>query len=79
MLLVVADDPAEAAFPGQNGKIAFESNRDGNFEIYTMNANGQGIDRLTNNPANDFSQTGNPSRLHPTLRSPTTTPRHPRS
>jgi Tol biopolymer transport system component len=27
-------------FPGVNGKVAFASNRDGNFEIYVMNADG---------------------------------------
>ncbi len=54
LLVLAAVSPAEAAFPGQNGKIAFVSNRDGNFEIYAMNANGTGSDRLTNNPANDY-------------------------
>jgi hypothetical protein len=54
LTILVVDEPAGAAFPGENGKIAFESNRDGNAEIYTMNPNGQGIDRLTNNPAGDF-------------------------
>jgi hypothetical protein len=34
--------PASAAFPGLNGKIAFESNRDGNNEIYVMNSDGSG-------------------------------------
>ena len=29
--------PAEAAFPGTNGKIAFASYWDGNSEIYKMN------------------------------------------
>ena len=38
---------AEAAFPGQNGKIAFSSTRDGNHEIYSINANGSGVTRLT--------------------------------
>jgi hypothetical protein len=32
-MLVVGGKPAEATFPGQNGKIAFSSDRDGNFEI----------------------------------------------
>jgi hypothetical protein len=32
--------PAHAAFPGANGKIAFHTDRDGNGEIYTMNADG---------------------------------------
>jgi Tol biopolymer transport system component len=51
---------AEAAFPGQNGKIAFESNRDGNLEIYVMNADGSGQTRLTNDPANDDVPTWSP-------------------
>jgi Tol biopolymer transport system component len=36
-----------------NGKIAFVSNRDGNNEIYSMNADGTGQTRLTNNSATD--------------------------
>jgi TolB protein len=35
-------------------KIAFASKRDGNFEIYVMNANGSGQTNLTNNPAVDW-------------------------
>ena len=34
-------------------KIAFESYRDGNGEIYVMNADGTGQINLTNNPADD--------------------------
>ena len=34
-------------------RIAFTSSRDGNNEIYTMNADGSGLQRLTNDPAND--------------------------
>src|SRR5215212_885568 len=45
--------PAEATFPGKNGKIAFQSDRGGNYEIYTMNKNGKKIDNLTTNPADD--------------------------
>ena len=40
--------PAFGAFPGQNGKIAFTSQRDGNLEIYAMDADGQNQTRLTN-------------------------------
>jgi hypothetical protein len=32
---------AGAAFPGQNGKIAFTSERDGNQEVYVMDPDGQ--------------------------------------
>jgi TolB protein len=45
--------PAYATFPGTQGKIAFQSDRDGNLEIYTMNADGSGQTRLTNNGAID--------------------------
>jgi dipeptidyl aminopeptidase/acylaminoacyl peptidase len=38
-----------ATFPGQNGKIAFHTNRDGNFAIYVMDADGSDPTRLTNN------------------------------
>jgi Tol biopolymer transport system component len=45
--------PAEATFPGKNGKIAFQSDAGGNYEIYTMNRNGEKIAKLTTNPADD--------------------------
>jgi hypothetical protein len=44
--------PARAAFPGTNGKLVFETNRDGNEEIYTMNADGGDASRVTHD-AND--------------------------
>jgi hypothetical protein len=56
VLLVFAashPDTGHAAFPGVNGKIAFTTNRDGNLEIYVMNANGSSQTNLTNNPASD--------------------------
>lgn len=36
-----------------DGKIVFQSGRDGNNEVYIMNADGSGQTRLTNNPASD--------------------------
>src|SRR2546430_4317106 len=44
---------ARGAFPGGNGKIVFETNRDGNAEIYSMNADGTNRVDLTRNPAED--------------------------
>ena len=35
------------------GKIAFQSARDGNYEIYSINADGTNLTRLTDNPAID--------------------------
>ena len=41
------------AWSADGTKIAFASNRDGNWEIYAMNADGTGQTRLTNNSAFD--------------------------
>ncbi len=35
------------------GKIAFRSSRDGNYEIYVMNADGSGQTNISNNAATD--------------------------
>ncbi|MEW6637756.1 MAG: PD40 domain-containing protein [Actinomycetota bacterium] len=48
LCMSVAANPAEAAFTGRNGKIAFVSNRDvGAGEIYTVKPDGTGVTRLT--------------------------------
>lgn len=44
----------------RNGKIAFVTNRDGNNEIYVMNANGTGARNLTNSPADDHAPAWSP-------------------
>lgn len=41
-------------------RIAFASTRDGNYEIYVMNADGTGQQRITSNSVNDFSPTWSP-------------------
>ncbi len=51
---------AKAAFPGTNGKILFQSNRDGNEEIYSMNPDGSDQTNLTKNPANDLDPAVSP-------------------
>jgi len=40
--------------------IAFQSSRDGNFEIYVMNVDGSGQRRITNSPSNDISPSVSP-------------------
>ncbi len=49
-----------ASAQGSAGQIVFESNRDGNLEIYIMNPDGSGQTRLTNNPGSDFAPTLSP-------------------
>src|SRR5215218_10302409 len=53
VLGLVEVKPAEATVPGKNGKIAFQSDGGGSYEIYTMNRNGKKIDKLTTNRAPD--------------------------
>lgn len=47
-------EPARAAFPGANGKIAFHSDRSGNSDIFTMNADGSNQTNVSNNAGGDF-------------------------
>ncbi len=45
---------------GLIGKIAFASDRDGNLEVYSMDADGGGQTRVTENPAEDYSPAWSP-------------------
>jgi Tol biopolymer transport system component len=49
-----------AAFPGDNGKIAFASDRDGDYEIYVMDANGSNVVQLTSNSVDDWAPAWSP-------------------
>jgi dipeptidyl aminopeptidase/acylaminoacyl peptidase len=53
LALAVTVEPSQAAFPGHNGRIAFQSFRDGNYEIYTMNPDGTVQTNVSNNSADD--------------------------
>jgi hypothetical protein len=56
LLVVAALLPAgAAAFPGEPGPLAFVSDRDGNYEIYSQNLDGSGLVNLTNDPGTDQS------------------------
>ena len=48
----LAPAPAEAAYPGVSGRIFFQSDRDGNPHIYSMNPDGSRLARLTSEGAN---------------------------
>lgn len=69
LALVGTAKEAEATFPGNNGKIAFSSNRtsgegvnnpEGDFEIFTMNQSGTGLTQLTENAAFDSNPEWSP-------------------
>jgi Tol biopolymer transport system component len=52
-VLAFGADRSSAVVPGENGKLAFASARDGNFEIHAMNPDTTGQARLTRDPASD--------------------------
>lgn len=41
--------------PSSGGLLAFTSNRNGKYDIYTMHADGSGLTNITNNPADDIT------------------------
>jgi Tol biopolymer transport system component len=51
---------ARPAWSPDGAKIAFHTNRDGNFEVYVMNADGTGLVNLTHNAAVDSSPAWSP-------------------
>src|SRR3954468_21721667 len=51
---------ASAAFPGTNGRIAFDSARSGNGDVFVMNAHGSSPVDLTNDPVIDFQAAFSP-------------------
>ena len=52
--------PTSPPISAGSGTITLISNRDGNVEIYLMNADGSGLANLTNNSNNDFSPVWSP-------------------
>src|SRR5437660_277310 len=63
LCLVLAPGQLAAATKRLNGKIAFNTNRDGNEEIYVMNPDGTGQTRLTNDAASDVGPAWSPDGL----------------
>jgi Tol biopolymer transport system component len=65
--LLAPSDPASATFPGQNGRIAFQSNRvtqdnpEGDYEIFKMNPDGSDIKQLTSNSSIDSTPSYSPN------------------
>jgi Tol biopolymer transport system component len=59
-LLILAFIPALSSSAHPEGKIAFASDRDGNYEIYVMNDDGTGVTRLTYATGSDTQPTWSP-------------------
>ncbi len=55
MLQPVGVEEVAAVWPGYPSQLVFNSNRDGDQEIYTSKIDGQGLLQLTNNSASDTS------------------------
>lgn len=53
-LAACGGEPTPPATPLGSERIAFTSDRDGNEEIYAMNADGSEQTSLTNNPSTDM-------------------------
>jgi TolB protein len=51
---------APAAVPGQNGRLAFVGNQDGDDEIYAVSPDGSGLTQLTRNAATDSAPAWSP-------------------
>ena len=60
LVLGLAATPAQAAFAGRNGRIAFSSLRGGRLDIYTMRPNGGHERNLTNDAPPDFQPAWSP-------------------
>ncbi len=69
LVFAALSGPAEAAFPGKNGKIVFASNRttgagvhspSGDYEIFAMTSAGTGLVQLTDNSAADYGPAYSP-------------------
>ena len=59
-VLSIHVEKGSAVPPGANGKIAFASARDQNFEIYSVYPDATGTERVTNNPAADADPAWSP-------------------
>lgn len=52
-IIVVAPSPTHTPVPRTTDRIVFQSNRDGDYEIYIVNVDGGNLQKLTDNNVND--------------------------
>jgi TolB protein len=62
--LTTLDEDTAPALEPAGKKVAFMSRRDGNWEIYTVKADGSGLQRLTDEPAEDGLPVWSPDGRH---------------
>lgn len=57
VILVITITPVVHAgtFPGTNGKIVFDTSRDGHYQIYLMDSDGSNQTNISNTPDSDYS------------------------
>jgi TolB protein len=60
LTVLVITAPADAAFPGGNGKIAFVHSTGGSSQVYVMNQDGTGRTPLTTGPGRNFDPVWSP-------------------
>src|SRR3954464_8707304 len=60
LVALAAAGSASAAFPGANGRIAFDSARSGNGDVFLMNADGSGPLDVSNDAGIDFQPAFSP-------------------
>ena len=61
MMFAFSATPSHATVPGYDGRIAFHTNQEGNFEIESIGADGLNQARLTNDPAVDSNAAYSPN------------------
>lgn len=64
IIVVLAMTLAGCTNTTPRGQIVFQSNRDGNFEIYSMNDNGANLRRLTHSDTYDVTPSWSPDGSH---------------
>jgi TolB protein len=61
ILLLAAAPEVQITFAAGEGMIAFQSNREGNWDIFVMNSDGTNVRNITQHPADDYNPSWSPN------------------